>query len=64
MSKSILVNCPSCRRKVEWISYNNERPFCSKRCKNNDFIDWANEDKSINGNAIYDDIFSEYQKKD
>lgn len=53
------VNCPNCQASIEWTEQYPERPFCSTRCKNNDFIDWANEEQRIAGSSNYDDIFSE-----
>ena len=58
-----LIRCPSCKTKIEWTESNTERPFCSKRCKNSDFIEWANEERTILGNSSYDDIFSENNEK-
>ena len=58
-----LIRCPSCKTKIEWTVSNTERPFCSKRCKNSDFIEWANEERTILGNSSYDDIFSENNEK-
>ena len=63
MKENIFVNCPTCKAQIKWIDSNSERPFCSERCKNNDFIGWAHEYKSINGNSSYDDIFSEDKEK-
>jgi len=58
-NKSIAVKCPSCSQQVEWVEKNSFRPFCSETCKNKDFIGWANEEKQLSGNAVYDDVFSE-----
>ena len=52
-------NCPNCNISIKWTNDYPERPFCSVRCKNNDFIGWANEEKTIAGNPSYEDIFSE-----
>ena len=61
MMKKLLLesNCPNCSIVIKWSDEFPERPFCSKRCKNNDFIDWANEEKKIAGNPSYEDVFSE-----
>jgi len=58
-NKPLIVNCPSCGESVDWNDRYPERPFCSIRCKNSDFVGWANEEKCIAGSAQYDDIFSE-----
>lgn len=50
--------CPSCETELVWSKDNEFRPFCSAQCKNKDFIDWANEDRVIAGNSMFDDILS------
>ena len=57
--KTLEVKCPSCSQQVEWVEQNTFRPFCSETCKNKDFVGWANEEKKLSGNNIYDDIFSD-----
>ncbi|MDA7686907.1 DNA gyrase inhibitor YacG [Pseudomonadales bacterium] len=59
MPKDTEVNCPTCAEIVPWVPTSTYRPFCSKRCQDADFIDWANEEKRIAGAGDYDDIFSE-----
>ena len=54
-----IVKCPNCQVKVEWRQDNPYRPFCSERCKNKDFIAWANEEQKIPGDTSVSDIFSE-----
>lgn len=41
------VNCPTCKKTVEWIQSSTFRPFCSKKCQLIDLGEWANEQKSI-----------------
>jgi hypothetical protein len=41
------VNCPNCKKHVEWIQSNLFRPFCSKNCQLIDLGEWAGEEKSI-----------------
>lgn len=44
------------------LEYNEQspyRPFCSERCQNLDFTEWANEKHSIAGSAEYADILSD-----
>lgn len=38
-----LVSCPYCKKQVEYSTSNPFRPFCSKRCKDIDLGDWADE---------------------
>ncbi|HVL76378.1 MAG TPA: DNA gyrase inhibitor YacG [Noviherbaspirillum sp.] len=37
----VVVSCPTCGNKVEWIEANKYRPFCSDRCKQIDLGAWA-----------------------
>lgn len=57
--KPIVVKCPGCGAEVEWTAASEYRPFCSARCKNKDFIDWANEQQRIGGDANYDGVLSD-----
>lgn len=41
------VNCPSCKKSVEWVVTNKYRPFCCKQCQLIDLGEWANEEKTI-----------------
>jgi hypothetical protein len=59
MTKSPLVKCPRCGAEAPWSEDNPSRPFCSPRCKQADFIAWANEEQVIAGNTVYDDVLSE-----
>ena len=43
----MIVNCPHCRKEVEWHVNNSFRPFCSKKCQLIDLGEWVNEEKSI-----------------
>jgi endogenous inhibitor of DNA gyrase (YacG/DUF329 family) len=40
---AIEVICPACGDKTRFAPDNIHRPFCSARCKNNDFGAWASE---------------------
>ena len=51
--------CPTCKTALAWNPENTHRPFCSERCKNRDFIDWAGEKNQIAGSSEYDEISSE-----
>ncbi len=37
------VTCPACKGESVYGPENPVRPFCSQRCKNNDFGAWASE---------------------
>jgi endogenous inhibitor of DNA gyrase (YacG/DUF329 family) len=48
------VNCPNCKKQVEWTPSSLFRPFCSKTCQLIDLGEWANEEKSIPSGANKD----------
>jgi endogenous inhibitor of DNA gyrase (YacG/DUF329 family) len=48
------VNCPTCKRKVQWSDENKWRPFCSERCKLIDLGEWAAESHRIAGDPVID----------
>ena len=56
------VDCPTCKKTVEWKQENVFRPFCSKRCKLIDFGEWASERNSIPGEPVYPVIEDEYEQ--
>ncbi|MCP3907784.1 MAG: DNA gyrase inhibitor YacG [Oceanicoccus sp.] len=58
------IPCPHCKTPVVWNSNNENRPFCSESCRNKDFIGWANEEKVMKGNSLYDDVLSNELLKD
>jgi endogenous inhibitor of DNA gyrase (YacG/DUF329 family) len=41
------VKCPACGGDSLYASTNPYRPFCSDRCKNNDFGAWASEQHRV-----------------
>ena len=41
------VKCPGCGGPSVYAADNPHRPFCSPRCKNNDFGAWASERYSV-----------------
>ena len=45
---SVHVNCPTCRRELEWGSAP-FRPFCSERCRLIDLGAWLTEQRAIPG---------------
>ena len=42
-----VVKCPGCAGPSVYAPANPYRPFCSQRCKNNDFGAWASESYSV-----------------
>ena len=38
-----IVRCPTCKGESIFAPENPARPFCSQRCRNNDFGAWASE---------------------
>mgnify|MGYP006075325145 CR=1 FL=1 len=57
-----IVDCPNCKKSVEWTDENDYRPFCSKRCKLIDFGEWANERNGIPGKPVYPAIEDDYEQ--
>ncbi len=55
----IELNCPTCKKVIEYSEAYPERPFCSERCKLIDLGEWAEEKHKIAGNPAFDDIHSE-----
>ena len=51
----LTVECPNCKKSVEWIPSNKHRPFCSDRCKLIDLGEWAAERRSISVDLEYAD---------
>ena len=45
----MIVQCPTCKKPVEWSEKNPWRPFCSERCKLIDLGAWANDEYLIEG---------------
>lgn len=43
----MFVDCPTCKKSVEWLESNAFRPFCSDRCRLIDLGAWASEDYRI-----------------
>lgn len=58
------VNCPNCKKPVEWSQSNLLRPFCSKKCQLIDLGEWADEEKSIPCGANKDQETSELPEFD
>ncbi|HBK19237.1 MAG TPA: DNA gyrase inhibitor YacG [Gammaproteobacteria bacterium] len=49
-----MVSCPTCQRSVKWTQSNEQRPFCSDRCRLIDLGEWAGEGHRIPGEAVDD----------
>ena len=49
------VKCPGCGGPSLYAPDNPYRPFCSARCKNNDFGAWATESYSVAAKAEPED---------
>ncbi|MBA58364.1 MAG: DNA gyrase inhibitor YacG [Gammaproteobacteria bacterium] len=55
------VECPTCRKSVQWLSSNEFRPFCSDRCRLIDLGEWAQEKRSIPSDRHYGNIDPEQE---
>ncbi|MBC7480346.1 MAG: DNA gyrase inhibitor YacG [Rhizobacter sp.] len=51
-----VVRCPGCGSSCVYSTENPYRPFCSARCKNNDFGAWASERFSVDAEAELPDV--------
>jgi uncharacterized protein len=49
------VTCPTCKGESLYAPENPARPFCSQRCKNNDFGAWASEAFRVAAQSSADD---------
>ncbi len=57
--KTLSVPCPTCQKEVLMTEKFPDRPFCSARCKNIDFGEWAAEEKRIEGDSSESDAWSD-----
>ena len=46
------VQCPTCKKTVNWTVDQLFKPFCSERCKLIDLGEWVMEEKRIAGQSI------------
>lgn len=53
---TLTVKCPRCGHPVPWVAEQLFRPFCSERCKTNDFGEWLMEEKTIPGESFLQEI--------
>jgi endogenous inhibitor of DNA gyrase (YacG/DUF329 family) len=42
----MMIACPACGKETLYEG-NTNRPFCSKECKNRDFLNWTDESYKI-----------------
>lgn len=54
------ISCPICKQTVIWNDDFPFRPFCSKRCQQIDFGDWATEAHAIPGTRLANKHFDEF----
>ena len=64
VEEPITLNCPTCKKTIEWSEEYPHRPFCSKRCQQVDFGDWALEKHSIPGEPAFDMLDQEDPERD
>lgn len=58
------IHCPTCRAPVSWEKKSRWRPFCSERCKLIDLGAWMNEENTIPGVELPEDLLSEIELLD
>jgi len=58
MSKELKVDCPTCKKQVIWNDKFEYRPFCSHRCQQIDFGEWASESYSIPTAITEEDLYN------
>lgn len=51
----MIVECPTCKKSVEWSDASPWRPFCSDRCQLIDFGAWANEEYRVPAETVSPD---------
>ncbi|MDI1291422.1 MAG: DNA gyrase inhibitor YacG [Methylobacter sp.] len=57
-NKTLIVKCPNCGCSVLWTPEQVSKPFCSERCKLIDLGEWAMEEKTIPGESLSLDDYS------
>ncbi len=57
--KTLSVNCPTCKKEVLMVEASTYRPFCSKRCRDIDFGEWATESYKLPENQDESNAWSE-----
>lgn len=61
---SQIIHCPTCRSPVNWDNKSPWRPFCSERCKLIDLGAWINEENTIPGVELPEDLLNEVDLPD
>ncbi len=59
----MMVKCPKCGKMTPWEG-NPYRPFCSKRCKEDDLYFWLSDDEEEDGSDDGADSSSNYYPVD
>ena len=54
-----IVPCPRCKGDSVYAAHNPYRPFCSERCKNQDFGAWASESYRMEAAPSPEDLLLE-----
>ena len=57
--QTLSVPCPTCKKEVLMTADSPHRPFCSKRCRDIDFGEWATESYKIPENDDESDAWSD-----
>ncbi len=55
------IHCPTCRAAVAWSPESRWRPFCSERCKMIDLGAWLNEENTIPGVELPEELIDEFR---
>ena len=64
MTEITKLKCPTCGTQVQWNENFPHRPFCSHRCQQIDFGDWATESFAIAGEPVFDtELMAEIDSK-
>ncbi|MFK7872254.1 MAG: DNA gyrase inhibitor YacG [Oligoflexales bacterium] len=53
------IKCPKCQNPSEYHNKNPYRPFCSRACKDDDVIQWAEERYTISRELSAEDQIDE-----
>ena len=56
MTQGLSLNCPVCKKVIQWNSEFPCRPFCSERCKMIDLGAWSSEEHTIPGETSVEAI--------
>ncbi len=56
MTQGLSLNCPVCKKVIQWNADFPNRPFCSERCKMIDLGAWSSEEHTIPGETSVEAI--------